>query len=86
MGHYKPETLVQELNAIMRGWLNYFEIKGVSYPFEATRKLNYYLRVHLMKYFNRKSQRKSRLYGTQAFELLVRNYGLIDPIKYFPAT
>ena len=60
MGHYKPELLVNNLNAILRGWLNYFEIKGVSYPFVAKRKLNYYLRMRLMKYFNRKSQRKSR--------------------------
>jgi RNA-directed DNA polymerase len=82
MGHYKPELLVQELNAILRGWLNYFDIKGVSYPFVAKRQLNYYLRMRLMKYFNRKSQRKSRLYRTQAFETLVRKYGLIDPISY----
>ena len=86
MGHYKPEELVQDLNAILRGWLNYFEIKGVSYPFVAKRTLSYYLRMRLMKYFNRKSQRKSRLYRTQAFELLVRKYGLIDPIAYSPAT
>jgi len=33
-------------------------------------------------YYNRKSQRRSRLYGTQAFELLVSKYGLIDPTKY----
>ena len=85
MGHYKPELLVTELNAILRGWLNYFAIKGVSYPFVAKRKLNNYLRMRLMNYFNRKSQRKSRLYRTQAFELLVLKYGLIDPIKYFPA-
>jgi RNA-directed DNA polymerase len=86
MGHYKPEVLVKGLNAILSGWLNYFEIKGVSYPFVAKRQLNYYLRMRLMKYFNRKSQRKSRLYRTQAFELLVHKYGLIDPIKYSPGT
>jgi hypothetical protein len=27
-------------------------------------------------------QRRSRLYGHQAFELLVNKYGLIDPTKY----
>lgn len=85
MGHYKPEMLVRELNAIIRGWLNYFEIKEVSYPYIAKKKLTYYLRLRLAKYFNRKSQRKSRLYRKQAFELLVRKYGLIDPIKYQPA-
>jgi group II intron reverse transcriptase/maturase len=86
MGHYKVDTLVSELNAILRGWLNYFEIKGVSYPYVAKRKLNYYLRSRLTKYFNRKSQRKSRLYRKQAFELLISRYGLIDPLTYQPAT
>lgn len=84
MGHYKPEDLVRELNAKLRGWLNYFEIEGVSYPYVAKEKLNYYLRMRLLRYFNRKSQRKSRLYRTQAFELLVTKFGLIDPKKYRP--
>ena len=85
-GHYKPEALVSELNATVRGWLNYFEIKGVSYPYAAKRKLNGYMRASLARYFNRKSQRKSRLYRKQAFELLVKKFGLIDPLKYSPAT
>ncbi len=82
MSHYKPETLVSELNAILRGWLHYFDIKGVSYPYVAKSKLNFYLRTRLRKYFNRKSQRKSRLYRKQAFELLVSKFGLIDPLHY----
>ena len=85
MGHYRPEGLVGELNAMLRGWLNYFDIKGVSYPFVAKRKLNYYLRLRLHKYFNRKSQRKSRLYRKQAFEILVNKFGLIDPLKFSAA-
>jgi RNA-directed DNA polymerase len=85
-GHYKPETLVSELNATVRGWLNYFEITGVSYPYAAKRELNGYMRASLTRYFNRKSQRKSRLYRKQAFELLVKKFGLIDPLKYSPAT
>jgi group II intron reverse transcriptase/maturase len=86
MGHSKVDVLVRDLNAILRGWLTYFEIKGISYPFVAKRKLNYYLRTRLVKYFNRKSQRKSRLYRKQAFEFLVKHFGLIDPIKFQPTT
>lgn len=84
MGHCKAEDLVEELNAKLRGWINYYEIKGVSYSYVAKRKLNDYLRMRITKYFNRKSQRKSRLYRKRAFELLVEKYGLIDPIKYSP--
>lgn len=86
MGHCAPKILVKELNAILRGWINYLYIKGVSYPFVAKRALNYYLRHRLLRYFNRKSQRKSRLYRKQAFEILVNKFGLIDPIKSSPAT
>jgi RNA-directed DNA polymerase len=84
MGHYKPQEVVAALNDILRGWLNYFDIPGVSYPFMAKKQLDFYLRTRLLRYFNRKSQRKSRLYRKQAFELLVQKYGLIAPLKYSP--
>ena len=86
MGHCKAEILVERLNATIRGWINYFEIKEISYPYVAKRKLNDYLRMRIKKYFNRKSQRKSRLYGKKSFEILVEKFGLIDPMKYSPAT
>lgn len=86
MGHCKAEILVEKLNATVRGWINYFEIKGVSYSNVSKRKLNDYLRMRIKKYFNRKSQRKSRLYRKKAFEILVEKFGLIDPTKYSPAT
>ena len=35
---------------------------------------------------NRKSQRKSRLYGQRAFGVLVSRHGLIDPTKYHART
>ena len=82
-GHYAPAKVAGGLNTIMRGWLNYFDIPAVSYPAMNKRKLRYYLYEKLNRYYNRKSQRKSRLYGQQAFEILVQNYGLIDPTKYF---
>jgi len=81
-GHFPPEQVSTDLNTIIRGWLNYFEITGVSYPKVAKRKLSYYLYDRLNRYYNRKSQRRSRLYGQQAFEKLVQRYGLIDPTKF----
>lgn len=81
-GHYKAKDVVTGLNSIMRGWLNYYDIKGVSYPSMSKRRLRFYLSNRLNRYYNRKSQRKSRLYGHKAFEDLVSKYGLIDPSKY----
>jgi RNA-directed DNA polymerase len=81
-GHLSPMRVTEILNAKVRGWLNYYDIPGVSYPAMAKRRLRHYLLERLKRYYNRKSQRRSRLYGQQAFELLVQKYGLIDPMKY----
>lgn len=83
-GHYPPKKLTDGLNGRIRGWLNYFQIGGVSYTSLSKRKLNGYLRERLFQYYNRKSQRKTRLYRQQAFSILVEKYGMIDPMKYQP--
>jgi RNA-directed DNA polymerase len=81
-GHLSAILVTQGLNGLIRGWLNYYDIPGVSYPAMSKRRLRHYLYERLNRYYNRKSQRRSRLYGQQAFELLVRKYGLIDPTRY----
>lgn len=83
-GHGKPVRIAQELNAMIGGWLNYYDIPGVSYPAMSRRRLRHYLNERLNRFYNRKSQRRSRLHGQQAFEMLVHRYGLIDPTKYVP--
>ena len=81
IGHYSAEKVVSEINPILRGWMNYYRIDKVSYTQVAFKDLEDYLRSRLYRYYNRKSQRKSRLYGQQAFDKLVREYGLISPYK-----
>jgi RNA-directed DNA polymerase len=81
-GHYCVEQICVDLNLQLAGWLNYFEIKGVSYPAMSKRRLRHYLQERLNRYYNRKSQRGCRLYGQKAFEVLVARHGLIDPTKY----
>ncbi|MFN2423221.1 MAG: reverse transcriptase domain-containing protein, partial [Cryomorphaceae bacterium] len=81
-GHSSAKDLAAGLNAILRGWINYFSISGVSYPRNSCRKIRYYLWGKLNRYYNRKSQRKSRLYRHKAFEILISQYGLIDPTTY----
>lgn len=81
IGHMPAEFIPVELNPIIRGWMNYYRIDGVSYPQMAFRKLDDYLRSRLNRFYNRKSQRKSNLYGQQAYELLTRKHGLIVPYR-----
>ena len=81
-GHFKAKDIAFGLNSLIRGWLNYYSISGVSYPAMSNRKLRAYLFDSLYRYYNRKSQRKSRLYRQNAFEVLVARFGLIDPSKY----
>ncbi|MDR3694807.1 MAG: group II intron reverse transcriptase/maturase [Mucilaginibacter sp.] len=81
-GHSPVREIVEGINAKVRGWLNYFSIKGVSYVTMSKKRLRVYLQQKLNRYFNRKSQRKCRLYRQRAFEVLVQKNGLIDPTKY----
>lgn len=81
IGHMPAEIIPHELNPIIRGWMNYYRIDGVSYTQVAFRKLDEYLRVRLFRYYNRKSQWKSNLHGQQAYELLTRKHGLIVPYR-----
>jgi len=81
-GHKSPIKIVKDMNAKIRGWINYFTIEKVSYPAVSKRKLRYYLSKKLYRYYKRKSQRKSKLCNRGAFQYLVDKYGLIDPTKY----
>ncbi len=81
IGHYNAQNLVLELNPIIAGWMNYYRIDKVSYTQIAFKQLESYLRQRLTRYYNRKSQRKSCLYGKQAFEILVKDYGLVQPYR-----
>jgi group II intron reverse transcriptase/maturase len=81
-GHCRVEMVAKGINSIIRGWMNYFEIQGVSYPAMSKRRLRFYLSERLHRYYKRKSQRKCRLYRQNAFEVMVEQFGLIDPSKY----
>ena len=81
IGHFSAENVVGELNPIIRGWMNYYKIEKVSYTQIALKDLEDYLRNRLHRYYNRKSQRKSSMYGKHAFNILVEEYGLIKPYR-----
>lgn len=80
--HLGPHEFAGGLNAILRGWMNYYSIQGVSYPKEAFRKLRWYLVDRLYRFFRRKSQRRCKLSNRGALRWLVEKQGLIDPTRY----
>lgn len=81
IGHFPAQAVVAALNPIVWGWINYYRIEKVSYTQVALKQLDDYLRSRLLRFYNRKSQRKSSLYGQQAFDLLIKEYGLFKPYK-----
>jgi len=81
IGHYSATEVVAELNPIIRGWMNYYQIDKVSAMQLPLKRLDDYIRVRLLRFYNRKSQRKSNLHGQQAYDLLTTYYGLIKPYK-----
>ena len=80
-GHKNPREVCKDLNPILRGWLNYITIENVSYPNKAKRNLRWYLMRKLYRFYQRKSQRKCKLYRQNAFDRLISQYGLINPIE-----
>ena len=81
-GHKNPQIVSNDLNRIIRGWLNFITIDRVSYPRKAKRKLRWYLSQKLYRFYQRNSQRKCKLYRRNAFDKLVNKYGLINPVEY----
>lgn len=70
------------LNAILRGWMNYYHIPKVSYCRKTFNRMKWYLDVSLWNHYNKKSQKVSKLYRRYGFDGMVKKYGLIDPTKY----
>lgn len=81
IGHLPAGQVVSILNPIIRGWMNYYQVQDVSYTQVAFRKLDKYLRERIGGFYHRKSQRKSRLHGQQAYKLLTEEYGLVVPYR-----
>jgi RNA-directed DNA polymerase len=80
--HKPMPELVQGLNAILRGWMNYFHIPQVSYCRKTFNRLQWHLHKSLYSHFRRKSQRVSKLYRRYGFDGIVKRFGMIDPSKF----
>jgi RNA-directed DNA polymerase len=80
--HLPIPEVVDGLNVRIRGWLNYYKIPETTYIKRTTFKLQHYLGYRLKKYFGRKSQRGCKRFSWNAYEELVKHYGLINVTKF----
>lgn len=80
--HLNRDELAKGLNLILKGWVNYFTIQGVSKTKKQKRQLRFYLMNKLYRYYRRKSQRKCKLYRRDAYKVLTIRHGLVDLMKY----
>jgi group II intron reverse transcriptase/maturase len=69
------EEVVKELNKTLIGWRNYYNAPG-TYPRKVFRDINWYLQQRISRFYRRKSQRRSKLYGRRAYERLIKS-GLV---------
>lgn len=80
--HKGPKRIATELSMIIRGWSNYYTIKGVSHPKHAKRSIRYYLMDKLYRYYQRKSQRRSKVYRRNPYSVLIQKYNMYDIVAY----
>jgi group II intron reverse transcriptase/maturase len=78
--HMGTLEFIRMLNEKMRGWANYFNIPGISHPFQSFDRLRWYIDRKLAAYYRRKSQRGSKLYRQHGYDGFVKEFGLIDPL------
>lgn len=76
--HKNRWKVAADLSLVLRGWSNYFTIKGVSYPNQAKGSISYYLMNKLYLFYQRKSQRKSKLYRRNAYKVLIQKYKMYN--------
>jgi RNA-directed DNA polymerase len=72
--HVPVPDLVDQLNAYLNGWANYF---GYGYPRQAFRQLNCYTRARLAQHLRRRSQRAYRPPPNVSFAAHFERLGLV---------
>ncbi len=72
--HKRASILFREINSKLRGYYNYYGLAGNS---KALGSFFYWAKVNLLKWLNRRSQRRS--YTWQAFNDLIKHFNLLRP-------
>lgn len=81
-GHWKIEWIIYKLNEVLRGWLNYFVIGGVSYVADTARVITRHVEYKLYKWLKGKGRQAHRTLRQHPYDILVKHKGLLDIVKY----
>lgn len=77
--HLRPKVYVKRLNIQLRGWVNYFKIKGVSHIYDSVSRVSGYLGETLYRMIRRKSQNGwSKRYRQFAYKKFIQKHGLLN--------
>jgi len=68
------KLMIEDLNAHLRGWANYF---NYGYPRHAFRDINHYVRTRLARHLRRRSQRRYRGPAGKSFYRHLADEGLL---------
>ena len=81
-GHWTIERIIYKLNEVLRGWMNYFVIAGVSYVAATARVLVQHLGYKLYKWLKGKGRQSHRMLRQHPYDILVKHKGLLDIVNY----
>jgi group II intron reverse transcriptase/maturase len=74
----KVEEVVQQINPVIRGWVNYFRVGNSS---EAFNKMRHYIVQKIMRYVRRKQLRRGYGWKTLTSDVLYGRWGLFDDYR-----
>lgn len=74
----KLEAVIQEINPVIRGWVNYFKVGNSSASFRETRN---YIVKKAMRYIRRKQLKRGYGWKTWTSDVLYGRYGLYDDYR-----
>jgi group II intron reverse transcriptase/maturase len=80
--HTHQNIIIKDLNAKIKGWLNYFNIPKISHAWTVSYKLSKYLSKSLYRFHKRKSQRYNASYCSHSYFIWVEKHGFVNPVEY----
>ena len=80
--HWKIDPLLNKLNSLLIGWLNYFSISKVTHIWETIKVIIKHLDYKLFKWLKSKGRKAHKLLRQRPYSIFVQSKRLLDLEKY----